>query len=171
MRFALFTGARGGADTLVSPLLSVALSLTWRHMELGTTLSSELQYVELEGTRPADRQTSTAALGLHAGTRSPWGATDVLAGGRIAIATLLTRDHESAVCTPDPALCPFGDEDERVTEWRFGAYAGLAVPRDASLRFRTEVGAELATPTPASGTLPLTPSWALCALVGLELEP
>jgi len=171
LRFALFTGARGGADSLVSPLLSTALSFTWRHMELGATLSSELQYIDVQGMRPADRQSSTAALGIHAGARSPWGAADVLAGGRAAIATLLTRDHESGACTPDPASCPYGEEDERVTEWRFGAYAGFAIPRRATLRFRTELGAELATPGPASGTLPLTPSWALCALFGLELEP
>lgn len=172
IRFALFTGARGGADSLVSPLLSTALSLTFRHLELGVTLSSELQYVDVQGMRPADRQTSTAALGLHAGARSPWGAADVLAGGRVAIATLLTRDHESRVCPPDSmASCPLGEEDERVSEWRFGAYAGFAIPRDSSLRFRTEIGGELATPGPGTGTLPLTPSWALSALVGLELEP
>jgi len=172
IRFALFTGARGGADSLVSPLLSTALSLTFRHLELGATLSSELQYVDVQGMRPADRQTSTAALGLHAGARSPWGAADVLAGGRVAIATLLTRDHESRVCPPDMmASCPLGEEDERVSEWRFGAYAGFAIPRDSSLRFRTEIGGELATPGPGTGTLPLTPSWALSALVGLELEP
>ncbi len=170
IRFALFTGARGGADSLISPLLSTALTLTFGHLELGATLSSELRYFDAQGKRPADRQTSTAALGIHAGARSPWGAADVLAGGRAGIATLLTRDRESGACTPDPASCPFGDEDARTFEWRFGAYAGFAVPREASLRFRTELGAELATPGPASGSLPLTPSWALSALVGLELE-
>lgn len=171
LRFAMFTGARGGADSLVSPLLSTALSLTFRHLELGATLSSELKYVDVQGIRPADRQTSTAALGLHAGARSPWGAADLLAGGRVAFATLLTRDHESHVCPPDLASCPLSDEDERVGEWRFGAYTGFAIPRNGSLRFRTEIGGELATPRPGSGTLPLTPSWALSALVGLELEP
>jgi hypothetical protein len=169
IRFGLFTGARGGADSLVSPLLSMAVSLTFRHLELGATLSSEFQYVDVQGMRPSARQTGTAALGLHAGARSPWGRADVLAGGRAAIATLLTREHE--VCAPDSSPCPFGNEDERTTEWRFGAYAGFAIPRDSSLRFRTEIGGELATPGPGPGTLPLTPSWALSAVIGIELEP
>jgi hypothetical protein len=170
LRLALLTGARGGGDSLVSPVLGGALSLGWGMLELGAMINAEVQYYEVQGGQPGDQRASAAVFGVQAGLRQPIAALDVLAGGRAALAFVMSRNHDAQAC-PVTKGCPFPVEDDRTGEWRAGAYLGLSVPRAATLRFRTEVSAEVITPSALDGSLAHTPSWALAALVGLEVAP
>ena len=170
VHIALLAGMRGGADSLISPMLSGALSIVGKHWELGAGVTAEVQYADATGERPADRQGSAAAIGLHGGLREPIGPFDLLAGGRVALGVLLSRDHESLACTgPSDAICRLGSEDERYNRVALRWYAGFAVPSRSTVRLRNQVGADVVTPVAGAGTLPLTPSWALLGLVGLEL--
>jgi hypothetical protein len=170
LRLALLTGVRGGAESLVSPLLTGEVSFGWRRLELGASLSAEVQYFDMTGQRSPDRESGAAVLAANGGIRQPSGSFDLRAGGRVAYALLLSVDSEARAC-PLGEICPFPGYDERSGEWRLGAYVGFAVPRSSMLRFRTELATDFALPPANDGVLPLTPPWALCLLLGIEVAP
>jgi hypothetical protein len=170
LRLALLAGLRGDPGSLVSPALTGELSIGAGILELGASLGAEIQYFDVTGMGNPERQGSAAVLGAHAGVRVPSGSFDWRAGARIAFAPLLTVNHDTQAC-PVGMMCPFPREDERTSEWRFGAYAGFAVPHDSVVRFRTELGIDVVTPDPGDTTLALTPAGALSTLIGLEVAP
>ena len=170
LRLALLTGLRGGANSLASPLLMGELALGIGRLELGALLAAEVQYLDLAGTRSADRQSGAATLGLSVGIRQPVASIDLRAGAHAAYARLLTVNRETETCL-DGRVCPDPSQDDRTHEWRLGAYAGFVVPRAGTLRFRTDLALDLALPAPSHGDLPVTPGWALSLLLGLEAAP
>jgi hypothetical protein len=170
LRLALLAGLRGDPGSLVSPALTGELSIGAGILELGASLSAEIQYFDVTGTGNPERQGSAAVLAAQAGVRVPSGSFDWRVGARIAFAPLLTVNHDTQAC-PVGTVCPFPREDERTSEWRFGAYAGLSVPNDSVVRFRTELGLDVVTPDPGDSSLALTPAGAISALLGLEVAP
>jgi hypothetical protein len=169
VRVALLLGVRGD-DVLAGPLLMGDLSLGSGLFEFGGSLSAEVQYGGVTDVRSPERQGSAAAFSVHGGVRAPAGSFDLRTGGRVTFAPLLTVNHDVQACPPG-MTCPFQNVDDRTSEWRFGAYAGFAVPRSALFRFRAELGADVVAPAPADGDLALTPAAALFGLVGLEVAP
>jgi len=167
---ALLGGFRGGPESLLSPLIIGELSLSFGILELGASLAAEIQYFDVTGSHDPARQGSAAALGLHAGVRQPVGSVALRAGARIAFASLLTVNSDSQACQVG-MMCFIPEHDERASEWRLGAYAGIVVPRASTLRLRADVAADLITPTAPSQEVALTPSPALSAVLGLEVAP
>jgi hypothetical protein len=157
--FALGAGVRAGTK-LASPVLNGAVSLLVRRWEFGLNAASEMQYgafAENEGA-PMDRG-SAFSLGLSAGRREPAGGVALLAGARTAFGWLVFNQN-------GPAEQP---TDARETEWRLGAYLGIAVPRRSSIRFRADLGADLVVANRPPDSYAMTPAWGMTALVGAEI--
>jgi hypothetical protein len=170
LRFALLGGARGSTD-LVSPQIVLAASYGLGSFELGVTLSGEPQYFDQPDRRQDSREGGAAALSVQAGTRVVEGAFDLFAGGRTGIGYLITLESRDIGVCPNiiGGACEDYFKDKRTAEWRVGGYAGLAVPHASTLRFRSELSAELAVP--GARESPITPGWALSVLLGVELAP
>jgi hypothetical protein len=158
--FALGVGVRAGAS-LASPVLSGAVSLSYRRWEFGLNAASEMHYgwVGGEPAGPMERNGSAFSVGLSAGRREPVGGIALLAGARTSFGWLVF-DQEGPAAQPT---------DERETEWRLGAYLGLAVPRRSTVRFRADLGADFVVANQPPDGYAMTPAWAMTALIGAEI--
>lgn len=159
---ALEAGSRGGADHLVSPVVSGSASLSFSRWELGVTAALDLQYFDVASS-PVRAPSSAVVAGVMLGRREPLGAVSVLAGGRLLLAAL---NDEREVDSGDRGRA----------EARFASYVGVVFPRREKTRFRAELGVDV-VPHDVGGSSgsaeePTTPWWAVTTLVGVEIgEP
>jgi hypothetical protein len=114
-----------------------------------------------DGASP-DRKASAIAFGVTAGRREPLAGSALVYGARLSGVILL---HEQ--------------QNRGRGEARAGAYLGLVMPREAGVRFRAELGADVVgadqsfseeTAVGASSGS-IAPEWAISALLGIELGP
>jgi len=173
----LGSGARGGDASLLSPLVSGSAVLAFDPWEFGVTLAFDLRYFDLERRASQDRQPGTLAVGALLGRREPLGDLAVVWGGRAALAMLTSQSSSSSGSAEDGADA--SKLEGSPFEGRFGVYVGLSLPAARSVRIRTELGADVVAASrartssseDAAAGVPVTPSWALSAAIGLELAP
>jgi hypothetical protein len=169
MRYALLAGARAGASNLISPQLVLAVTYGLGALELGATLGIEPLYIDVPDRILESQQGGAVPLSVQAGGRFVEGVFDLFAGGRTGLAHVFTlKERDVTVCN-GVGDCGEYFDDKRIFEWRLGGYAGFAVPHDAAIRFRSEIGFDVALPS--ADERPLTPLWGLNALIGIELAP
>jgi hypothetical protein len=174
--FALRSGARGGADALLSPVLTGSAALMLQRWELGVMAAWEILYFDLQNQTPSDRESGAMVLGVAVGRREPLAGVAVLAGGRLSIAMLTQYSCDSAVSAPAEESAAVEETCDRgPTEWRVGAYLGVALPREGGLRFRADLEGDLVgMDGPATTASPaerhaITPAWAVTCLLGVEV--
>ena len=155
--FALQAGARGGgqfdngvADSMMfSPVLLGSAWIGRPPWELGLLGTFEFQYFEARAEGSAKRKASSVSVGLAVGRRDPFGDLDVMTNLRLSFATLA---HEA---------------ETGAGELRLGAAVGLGYLNRRTTRWRTDLGVDLVAGSHIDP--PLSPQWALSALVGVEL--
>ncbi len=162
--FALLAGARGGSNSLLSPLLSALVALSFRRWEWGITATWESAYLDMDSGPPVRKRSSGASLGLSAARRRPLGVVALLGGGRLAVAGLLRSQTEGPVGPTGS-----GHPADSSIEGRIGAYLGLALPRRGWGRFRVELGVDLVIARRPGDEQAIAPLWAFTGLVGAEI--
>lgn len=154
-------GARGGANTLLSPVLRAFGSMGLGHWEIGVLGQWEMRYTQVVD-QPAGVQPAWGlAGGVTATRRQPLGSVvSLIAGADLVLAAL---DEESS---------EHSDTEGRA-EARVGAFVGAVLPRSAAVRWRATLGADFSpthfgkSPTTIDGA-PLLPWWALTLTAGVE---
>ncbi len=174
---AFASGARAGHEALVSPVLIGSVAFAFDRWELGAALAYEPRYFDLRRRSVANQQSGTLGLGVGLGRREPLGNLAIIWGARVAFAAL--TDHADVRSSPAGSSSAPNDDEGGALELRLGGYIGLVLPVSTSLRVRTEIGidavganrARTAIGGDPAAEVPVTPEWALCAIVGLELTP
>lgn len=155
--FALQAGARGGgqfengvADSMMfSPVLLGSAWMGRPPWELGLLGAFEFQYFEARARGSAKRKASSVSVGIAVGRRDAFSALDVMTNLRLSFATL---EHEA---------------EAGAGELRTGAAVGVNYPRHRPVRWRADLGIDLVAGSHFDP--PLSPQWALSALLGVEL--
>lgn len=157
--FGLQVGGRGGADSLVSPILRGYGAILLDRWELALIAGYDARYHSV-AEPPRAVKGSALVLGIGVGRYEPVGSFALTGGGRVMLAVLENEDESK--------------DDPGAAEVRTGAYLGLVFPRLASTRFRTDLSAELvpqyarAADRRDDGTS-FTPWWAIGWSVGIEM--
>ncbi|HMJ13555.1 MAG TPA: hypothetical protein VK524_19180, partial [Polyangiaceae bacterium] len=129
--------------------------------ELGVLGVYELHYTDVSNHVPSDRDARALALGIGVGRREPLENAALLVGARLFVAAVDHRDQQVSSSA----------------EGRAGVYLGMALPERARLRLRADLtadfvaaGAVSATSRAGESVVPVTPAWALGAMIGVEVD-
>jgi hypothetical protein len=150
-------GFRGGANRLITPLLTGSIALLIEPWELGLVGRFEPHYVVTTGGNEDRPDTWGLVLGPTFGIRKNVGPYALRAGGMLLLAALFEDN---------------GSKDGRA-EGRVGLYVGGVFPRASSTRFRVDLGVDLVpynigrSERNAAGEWSL-PWWAATFALGLE---
>lgn len=157
--FGFQIGGRGGAGSLVSPMLRGYGAIVLDRWELALVGGYDARYHSVaEPPRPA--KGSAAVIGIGVGRYEPVRSFALTGGGRVFLAVLENEDESK--------------DEKGQAEVRTGAYLGLVFPRLARTRFRADFNAEIvpqnmeATYGAADATS-FTPWWAIGWSVGVEM--
>jgi hypothetical protein len=165
--FALTAGVRGGDNALFSPVVSGAISLLRSGWEIGVLGALDLRYASVSGAEPTVQGAGAIAAGIFAGRRAPVGNVDLLGGARLSVAALFYDEDVSAPAPPGPSPSQ-EPQHGGPAEARVGAYLGAAFPRSSTVRFRCDLAADAVVDSDPA--LPITPRWAMSALLGVEFK-
>lgn len=178
--FGFGTGLRSGTR-LLSPLITGTAALAIQDWELAVQGRYEAHYMYLkdehaDGSDPERERPGTAGLGagVMVGRRQPLGNTLLVGGALVNVTSLHDGvDDEDDEAPTDEATKKANGESNGRAEARVGAYAGFVFPRRSSVRFRSELAAEVvphsigASETRSDG-IPMMPWWAVCFTLGME---
>jgi hypothetical protein len=166
--FALQGGARAGVDqraeVLLSPAFDGSASLVLRRWELGVTAAWESHYYRLESETLSARESGAVALGVSVGRREPVAGIGLLGGGRLSVAVL--DKYETGWSGPADTIVP-SDGRSTPVEWRIGPYFGVVLPRQAAIRFRADLRADIVAQSLVQGQA-VTPGWGIGGFLGVE---
>lgn len=152
--------------------LGVGVGVNVGRWELGVAGQYEPAHATLSGAPPADFTMSAYAVGLWAGRRVPVGKMDAITGVTAAIA--LTEESNEDSTGQQQGTQQQGSFSQ--AEPRAGVFAGLVVPRRASLRVRPQIAFDVvpshlgSTWNQPNSPLPALPWWSASASVGIEWE-
>jgi hypothetical protein len=154
----------GGADSLFSPVLAGAVSLLRSRWEFGVIGALDTRYRSFDGS-DSPSGGGTISAGIFVGRREPAGNLELLAGARLSIAAIFYDENVDG-----PVGGPAVQEPQHggPAEGRVGAYLGAAFPRKSSVRLRGDVVGDAVVGS--SPPLPITPAWAMSALLGVEFR-
>jgi hypothetical protein len=173
--FGFGTGFRSGTR-LISPLITGTAALAIGKWELGVQGRWEAHYAYISeehddsGTEPPG--TAGLGAGVTAGRRQPIGNT-LLVGGIMLNVTSLHDGTDEEDPGETEADRKAREERNGRAEARAGVYTGFVFPRRSSVRFRSDVSAEIvphsigASETGPDG-IPLMPWWAVGFTLGME---
>jgi hypothetical protein len=175
--FGFGAGFRSGTR-LVSPLVTGTAGLTISDWELAVQARYEAHYSYVAKPRgegdPERDPPGTVGLGagITVGRRQPFGNTLLLGGISLNVTSLHDGSDES-----DPpaneAEAKAREERNGRAEARAGLYTGFIFPRRSSVRFRSDLSAEVvphsigASETGPDG-IPVMPWWAVGFTLGME---
>ncbi len=175
--FGFGVGFRGGTR-LASPLVTGTAGLNIGHWELAVQGRYEAHYSYVakpagEGD-PEHDPPGTAGLGagVMVGRRQPLGNTLLLGGLSLNVTSL----HDGAGDSDPPASeaeAKARDERDGRAEARAGIYTGFVFPRRSTVRFRSDVSAEvvphsIGTSETGPDGIPVMPWWAVGFTLGME---
>ncbi|HMI83794.1 MAG TPA: hypothetical protein VK550_06845 [Polyangiaceae bacterium] len=165
-------GLRMGAPgVFFAPVLRGAAALTVGAWEIGTFVDGAPQHWLAADDIPPRFTMWSFSSGINAGRREPLGALDLVAGmmfGACFVHQWSTTEelHDGKV--------EIDEEEGDGVDLQLGGYLGIATPRRANVRLRTQVEITLPLAHPGDtreldSDLPPLPGWSLTGVVGVEL--
>ncbi len=175
--FGFGAGFRSGTR-LVSPLFTGTAGLTIGHWELAVQGRYEAHYSYVaqaagEGDPESDPPgTAGLGAGVTVGRRQPFGNTLLLGGISLNVTSLHDGTDESDPAESE-AEAKAREERNGRAEARAGIYTGFVFPRRSSVRFRSDVSAEvvphsIGTSEVGPDGIPVMPWWAVGLTLGME---
>jgi hypothetical protein len=152
--------------------LGIGVGINIGHWDLGVLGQYDPVPLLLSGSVTPGFARSTYAVGLWAGRRDAVGPLDAVAG--LAASIALTDQTNQDTNGQQQGTQQQGGYS--VAEPRVGVFAGVVVPRRASVRLRPELAFDVIASRmgrsliPPDATLPALPWWSTSASVGIEWE-